>query len=205
MKKNWVWLLIAGVLFVAIPVATSRAEIKAEIVIRGDIDELIEVLERLRDLGLGATVESANGSKIQLHSVMDEKEIGRGEIAPPPEPEVVGLAFLWARTEPKVVQAAGTVLVEAKLSDPWREVVSIKATLKGTSYSFDLIDKGTLGDRVARDGVWSYDLVLPEKPDARRYGVKIVAYDKNGEIVTVEDEGGKPLPLITETSFEVDP
>ncbi len=205
MKKNWVWLLLAGVLFVVVPVATSRAEIKTQIVISGNIDELIEVLERLRELGFGATVDSGNGSKIKLHSVMDEKEIGRGFTAPPPEPEVIGLAFFWARAEPKVARPEGTVLIEAKLSDPWREVVSIKATLKGGSFSFDLIDKGNGGDRVARDGIWSFGLKLPEEPDARRYGVKIVAYDKNGEIVTVEDEGGKTLPLITETSFEVGP
>lgn len=207
MNKNWIWPLIAGVLLVLVPAATSSAEIKLQITISGDIGELIEVLQKLRDLGIGATIESSSAelSQIQLHSVTDVKAIGKAAAPPPPEPEEIGLAFLWAKPDPKLASAGGSVLIQAALSDPWREVETIEATLKGGNFSFDLFDKGERGDRVARDGIWSKLLNLPEPADARNYSVRIVAYDKNGDVVTVENEQGEAISLVTETSFEVGP
>jgi hypothetical protein len=110
-------------------------------------------------------------------------------------------------------------VIEAKLNDPWREVVWIEAMLPATGKKFDLFDTGDRGDRVARDGVWSFGLLIetyaestaqrppsqpePKKSGARRYRVEIVAYDKNGHEVKVEDKSGERVPLTTEMSFEV--
>jgi hypothetical protein len=193
-----------GVLLVAIPVATSSAEIRLQLTINGDIDELIEVLEKLRGMGVDVAVEPSNSelSKIQVRSVTDDRE-NRKAAAPPPEPEEVGLEFLWARAQPKLADPGSTVLIEVKLSDPWRDVETIGAALKGVKLEFDLLDTGDRGDRVARDGIWSFGLNLPLSADSRQYSIRVVAYDKNGDVVSVENERGERVPLTTEMSFEV--
>ncbi len=184
---------------------SANADLTIAVEISGTVDELVQILEVLKGLGIGATEISASepGLPISLHSLLNRpaEEAAAPEPAPPPKPP---LAFLAAQTAPDKVQPGNETLVTLEVSDPDRRVDTIVATLSGASDAdYDLFDNGKRGDAVAHDGIWTLALPVPPSAGVGTYVLSFKAYDKLGDQVFLDGEGENRRPLTLRTTFEV--
>lgn len=175
----------------------APAEVTVSVTISGTIDELIPILQKLKELGIepgAASVEDA--LSVDLHSV-SESEVP----APPPEPVKPPLSLAKLTVEPAEAVPGGAITVSAGVTDPDGVVDTVVATLHTqTALTYDLYDNGDKGDMAPKDGIWSFAIDVPEAAALGEYRVSAVAYDRNGNPINGPD--GNPLSV--ETTFKVD-
>jgi hypothetical protein len=184
---------------------TAVAELRVSVTITGTIEEMLPVLQHLKDMGigLGSEVEEDEAGRLRVHSVITGAEGMEAESGVPvPTKPVLGLREPVA--EPAAVKRGGTVFVSVKVGDPDRVVDTIGATLgPDQNQSADLYDNGTHGDETPRDGVWSRVIKVDEALPLGRCPIVITAYDVNGEPVVASAEGGRVTPLVINTEVTV--
>ncbi len=198
-----VWRALCGALFCVAGAWTPGAEVSVSITISGSIEELIPVLQKLRELGIGSGAPAIEADPLQfrMHSVTSTEDDASETDATPSEPV---LSFWDASAEPTSVRPGDMVRLAVGLNDSEGRVDTIGATLHAaTAIGFDLYDNGSHGDEKARDGVWSYTLEVPPNAGAGHYLVTIAAYGRNGQPVMRETESGEMAPLQAEVGFEI--
>lgn len=177
--------------------APISAEVTVSITVTGTIEELIPILQKLQELGLGGASASPDPLKLNVHSVMTE-----GEAAAEPSPQTP--AFSEAAIQPASAKAGESVLITVRVVDPARVVDTVVAGIG--ELRLDLFDNGTEGDATAGDGVWSRQTTLPSTLAAGDMAVAISAYNANGEPVTLPSaDGTQATAMTTETKLTVTP
>jgi len=195
-------LVICLLIALGIAAAPARADVSVSITISGPIEELVPVLQKLQELGLGGASPTADPLKLNVHSVMTG-----AEQAPAPADAVPAApaqpAFESAVVEPATAKAGSPVLITAKVVDPNRAIDTVAASVGDVKV--DLFDNGAQGDVTAGDGVWSRLAPLPATIAAGEITVDVHAYNANGEAVQVPGPDGQPAPLTTQAKLTVTP
>lgn len=191
--------LLRAVVIVMAAGAIAASGVEVSVTITGDLDEIIPILELLRDMGIGTDTLGDTGEPLRLnmHSVSG---IGGDEAAfqaVPPAPvdleqPVPGPAPVTALSDvefsPSPVAPGNEVLVTVAVADPEKQVDTLVAHVaKIAEDSFDLYDNGTHGDLVAADGIWSASITIPEGTTPGEYGTSVSAYNPHGEPVLHDD------------------
>ncbi|MDZ4861257.1 MAG: hypothetical protein SGI88_19975 [Candidatus Hydrogenedentes bacterium] len=192
MLRQRVW-FAALLLIVGVACVPAHANVQVSITITGTVEELIPILQKLQELGLGGAPAADDPLKLNVHSVMSEDE---------PMPAVVVPSFTAAAVEPAMAKAGDSVLITATVADLGRHVDTVAASIGGGA-RVDLFDNGTEGDVTAGDQIWSRQTVLPAIP-AGEVIVSISAYNANGEAI-VTQATGEDAPLTTEAKMTVTP
>ncbi|MBN2310996.1 MAG: hypothetical protein JXR94_18620 [Candidatus Hydrogenedentes bacterium] len=184
--------------------ANAVAELTVTVSISGSIEELLPVLQHLKDMGIGVGAEG-DGLKLRMHSVITGDEAAPTEPAPPAEPPAPPkpiLGLMNPAALPATVRPGGILVVTVKVGDPDHVIDTIGVTVSdGTS--FDLYDNGTRGDAEALDGLWSRSVAVPQDMPAGQHVATITAYDVNGDPVMVPGAGGAAVPLAVECKVNV--
>lgn len=193
--RGWVVCLLSVLCVAAAP---ARGEVTVSITISGPVEELVPILKKLQELGLGGATASTDPLKLNVHSVITGVE----QPVPAAQP-----AIEKAAVEPATAKAGDTVLITAKVNDPGHVVDTVAATSVG-DLKLDLFDNGAEGDVTAGDGVWSRKITLP--PDAKELptgemAVTVHAYNANGEAVQVAGTDGQPAPLTAQATLTITP
>lgn len=191
-RGGWI-LVILIALFSAIPAA--RAEVTVSITISGTVEELVPILQKLQELGLGGATASGDPLKLNVHSVMTNEGTPAAAAAPP--------AIESAAVEPASAKAGEAVLVTAKIADAGHAIDTVAATVGETKV--DLFDNGMEGDATAGDGIWSRKLTLSPALAAGDVAVAINAYNANGEPVLITGADGQSAPLTAQAKVTVTP
>ena len=181
-------------LVIAMGVGSSHGELAVSVTITGPIDEILPLLERLKDMGVGAP-SADEALKVELRSVAKAPEP-----AAPPKPR---LALEGLQVAPPLVSVGEPVLLSVRVSDPAGVVDTVAATISGVAGSVDLYDNGTHGDAVPNDGVWSASVVTETPLTPGQHTVAVNAFNAFGTVVTVPGADGKPAPLTCETEIAV--
>lgn len=194
-------------LAVFLSAGAAFGETTVSVTISGSVDELIPLLRRLKKMGIGtgAEEEVAEGTlRVRMHSVSPPLSQGEATKGAAPGGGMPALTLRDAVVLPAQARAGETVLVSLRLADPQGKVDTIGATLRGVKgVGFDLYDNGTRGDAKAGDGVWSFNLVVPESAAPGDHTVVLTAFDRNGAPVPVKDKAGKAVALTARVSFRV--
>ena len=104
---------------------------------------------------------------------------------------------------PEVVSPGNDVLIVVNIEDSEGIIVKVFATLVHDKNYYALLnDKGTNGDEVAGDGLWSSSFDVPwNAPDAV-YEWKFEAFTATDAVIIVTDDGSE-IPLTERASVEV--
>jgi hypothetical protein len=200
------WAIALGLLGMSLA-APALGDVTVSITLNGSIDEILPLLEHLRDMGIGAQAQEERDAVMNLYSTIHATPEGelvvgtspveavpQAEAAPeapaPPEPKL-GLAD--AQAAPSTIPSGETTLLTVAVSDPDHVVDTMAAANAATGLSVDLYDNGSMGDVTPNDGIWSRSVSLTAAPGD--YMVTITAYNANGEPVLVEGENGPSEPL----------
>lgn len=105
-------------------VAAARAEVTVSITISGTVEELVPILQKLQELGLGGATAAGDPLKLNVHSVMTGTEAVPVVTAPP--------AIESAAVEPANAKAGEAVLVTAKIVDAGHAIDTVAATIGET-------------------------------------------------------------------------
>ncbi len=199
--SNWTlcavlgWCLLAG---------ASFADVTLSITISGSADELIPLLEKLKDLGIGESaasseIETEESIQVELHSVSS------GEPSVLDREEVEEELGLWgAAIQPSPAKPGDTVTVTLQVADTARRIDTIAVAVSGgDGMLFDLYDNGAHGDETARDGVWSYAFEVPQSIDVDEYSLTIIPYDRRGDEVVAQGADEEKIPLRSELTLPV--
>jgi len=176
----------------------AAAEVTVSVTLSGPVDEILSILHQLREFEL---TETGDGDTLELriHSVLSQQEEGdKGE-----EPQ--GPALVNPSVNPETARAGERVRVMVDVQDPHRQVDTVVGSFldENQDLFFDLYDNGTHGDAQAGDGTWTFDLTLPKSSTPGAHTITILAYDRHGDPVRVEEGDGVPATLETRTSVEV--
>lgn len=192
-------------LFVILPVvaftsAPAGAELEVSVSISGTIDELMPVLQHLKDMGIGVgaeIVEEDGAIKLEMHSVATSEKPAPPESAPAEK----ALALIEPTVAP-VPDNENQVRVTVKAVDKAKSIDTVEAVI-GADYPLpvDLYDNGRNGDEKARDGIWSrvvdtIDIGPGKQP------ILITAYAETGDPVMIAGPNGKGMPLQARTEAE---
>jgi len=185
----------------------AAAAVTVSVTLTGPIDELLPILEHLREMGVGAAGTGDEALKLEMHSVATpEESAAAGQPAPaepaaPPQPAGPSLAGFTA--EPAVARAGEKVWMSILVLNGVGVVDTVSATIGGTDTQFELHDNGENGDPVAGDGQWSAEIVLDPQLPAGQIPVSIVAFNANGQPVKVNDPAGQPVDLAATVALDV--
>lgn len=173
--------------------ATASAQVTVSVTLSGSVEEMLPILQHLRDMGFGdaAEIEVEGGDeaiRMNVHSIMKrEDEVGTAEA--PVEPVVPkGLALVNAEFAPESAKGGQAVLLTVSVSDPENRVDTVAATFRDMpDVTLDLFDNGTQGDRKIGDGIWSRRVQVFPQLQAGQHTLEISAYDVNGRPLSRED------------------
>ncbi|MBM3289503.1 MAG: hypothetical protein FJY92_05060 [Candidatus Hydrogenedentes bacterium] len=183
--------------------AAAPAEVTVSITITGPVAELVPVLQKLQELGLGGASPAEDPLKLNVHSVITPAEAAAAPAAPSAPPAPTQPAIESVTVEPAAAKVGDSVLITAKVADPARAVDTVAASVG--SVKVDLFDNGTQGDVTAGDGIWSRKTALPATLAAGETAIAINAYDANGETVKVPGADGQPAPVTAQANLTVTP
>ena len=188
--------------------APARAEVTVSVTINGSLDEIIPILELLRDMGIGQETlgEPGDPLRLDIHSVSTvgvAPESPFEEVSPAPvhlEPAGVpepATALTAIQFAPSPAEAGQDVLVTVNVLDPEKRVDTLVAEMPTVvAEDFDLYDNGTHGDVTPNDSLWSATLAVPKDLRPGEYGATIQAYDPHGNPVQTAAEGAEsPLSI----------
>lgn len=194
MLRRGGWVLVALIALCG-AVAPARAEVTVSITISGTVEELVPILQKLQELGLGGATAAGDPLKLNVHSVMTGDETAPAATAPP--------AIESAAVEPASAKAGEAVLVTAKIVDAGHAIDTVAATIGETKV--DLFDNGMEGDATAGDGIWSRKVTLSPALAAGEVAVAVNAYNANGEPVLITGADGQSAPLTAQAKVTVTP
>jgi hypothetical protein len=184
----------------------AAAEVTVSVTLTGPIDELLPILEHLREMGVGAAGTGEEALKLEMHSVATPEENAAAAqpapVEPPAPPQPAGPSFAGFTAEPKVARAGEKVWVSILVLKGVGVVDTVSARIGGTNTQFELYDNGENGDPVAGDGQWSAEIVLDPQLPAGQIPVNIVAFNANGQPVKVNDPSGQQVDLAATVTLE---
>ncbi|HIJ73511.1 MAG TPA: hypothetical protein HPP83_05350 [Candidatus Hydrogenedentes bacterium] len=179
---------------------SSAADVTVTVNISGTIDEIMPILQYLRNLGVGgpAAIEEEPGPiRLEMHSVVtappEEVEAPAPEPeAPMPEPEpTLGLAN--PVLVPDALKRGAEALVTVNVTDPDDVVDTVVLSLG--EEAIDLYDNGSHGDTAPGDGTWSCTMTVPVNLRPGDTALTITAFDAMADPVAVEKDDGTIEPL----------
>lgn len=192
---------IAAILIFPSGTYGDTSELTVSISISGPVDDLIPLLEQLKEMGIGegSTTISNSSVEVQFHSIASKEDGTLAAVKPKPVTNFTG-----ATISPQKVKAGKSTLLSAEISDPDRRVDTVEASLKGHTQTWiDLYDNGTRGDVISGDGTWSVLLAVPESAAGGQYSIIFSAYDTNGDPVQLTTSSGKKVPMTLRSSLLV--
>ena len=207
--------IVVRVLSVALlsSAVVGHAEVNVSITITGSIDELVPLMQQLKEYGIGAEEgKDADKVKLEMHSVVSADEaysvdapapradgaISEAPVKPDPVLELVN-----ANAQPATVTRNDRVTVTIRAYDRDRRIDTIGMKVYGAPVSADLYDNGEGYDRTPQDGTWTGWFVVPEDMAPGEHSVRITAFDVNGDRIMVTDANGREMPLTTDVAFVV--
>ncbi|MEA3364111.1 MAG: choice-of-anchor X domain-containing protein [Candidatus Hydrogenedentes bacterium] len=207
--------VLCGVLVVSLLGAVSSGSAWAvgggpevTVSISGSLNEMLPVLELLRNMGFGfaSPEDTEQPLRLEVHSVVHDSDLLKGALgaegvaAPDEEGEPVpeeavsvdALGLYKAAVEPATAAPAEHVTISVVVGDPNGVVDTVGAEIVGVEGAqADLYDDGTHGDATANDGIWTCMMALPADIVSGAHHVELVAYDDYGD--PVKEEDGDPL------------
>jgi len=185
----------------------AAAEVTVSVTLTGPIEEMLPILEQLRQAGYGAGDEDA--LRLEMHSSAGaeqpeppaEEPAAAAPEPVPQEPPQPGLAAFMA--EPDVARAGDKVWLSILVLNGVGVVDTVSATVNETGRQIELYDNGEHGDPIAGDGQWSAEVVMNPDLPAGRYPLTILAFNANGQPVTVDNEDGGSRELSQTVTLEV--
>jgi hypothetical protein len=202
---------VAVVLAVFFFAAQAFGEMSVSVTISGPIEEIVALLQHLKNLGIGqASAPSTGPYKVTITSVATaskepEKPAAPQPPQPPPPPPKPALALSDAKAEPAAAKVGTNILVTVKVSDPDHLVDTISATVDGMPGSTELYDNGTHGDAAAGDGTWSGTITLAPPIAPGEHAVNIAAFNTAGNPVMKKVENAPPVALTAQLKVTVQP
>lgn len=194
-------------LFAVLAALSARAELEVSLEISGSVDEIMAVLQQLREAGLGeAGEEGSEGLRLEVHSTATAEEAGLPAEAPaaaPAQPIVLSNVGL----EPSVVTAGQVLRVTVQVYDEANVVDTVAANMHSDDkeFTFDLFDDGSHGDETAGDGIRSVNVAVPGAATPGDYQLTFYAYDAAGTQLTLPGENGEPAPVSISATVTVQP
>ena len=199
LRYQWALAAIAAIAFIS---TQAVAETTVSITINGPIEDMVALLQHLKDIGVGSAPSPGTGQyKVTIKSVATTTE-ETAQAQPPPKPP---LALENAKAEPATAKPGDLVLVTVNVSDPEHAVDTIAAAVDGAQGSTELYDNGTQGDAAASDGIWSASVALPPQTAPGEQGITISAYNAAGNPVMKTVENQAPVPLAVQVKVTVQP
>jgi len=194
-------LLIGCTVALALVSNVARAELELTLTIRGDVPEMITVLQQLQLLGLGDSAPDASDPlKLRVESVHEQDTAEAPVKTAPLEPV---LALTRPTASPATVAPGAELTLTVAVIDERRVVDTLSATLIGTGLAFDLFDNGTHGDAMPADGVWTVTFTVPPETPVGEYEATFLVYDGAGNALTVSAEEGGNTALTASTVVTV--
>ena len=190
--------LFAGLLVLVAPFQVAHAELSISITITGEIDELLPVIEYLRQQGAGPGGEAATEEvmRFEVHSVEEDAEAIEAPAEMAPEPAPPALGFSDAAVTPPVIEPGQTMTVSVRVTDDARTVDTVTARFTGANFEVDL--HSTSGD-----GNWTAEVLAPAYLAAGAHSIEFSAYDLNGQQVITRSPDGTFAPLLASARVEV--
>lgn len=185
----------------------ARAELEVSLEISGSVDEIMAVLDQLKQAGLGQESEDGGeGLRLEVHSTATTEGAPADAVAPPPAPEPP-IALGSVHVEPATVTAGQVLRVTVAVKDQDHVVDTVAANMRkeGKEFTFDLFDDGSHGDEAAGDGVRSVNVAVPGAATPGEYEIVFFAYDAAGNQVTLPNEQGEPVPVSASAKVTVQP
>lgn len=195
--------------------AAAHAEVQISVTITGNLDEIIPILELLRDMGIGTDTLGDPGDSLRLnmHSVstiepgMTAAEPGFEAVSPAPvdlQPAEIALdptpALSNLQFTPTPAPPDSKVLVTVVVNDPQKNVDTLVVQIPSVlEESFDLYDNGTHGDEIENDHIWSATLDVPANVTLGEHQATITAYNPHGDPV----QGAEDTPLTIQGSLVI--
>lgn len=182
--------------------AATAPALEVSLTVEGDPEEIEAVLEFIKTLKPGSAAED-DPLKINVHSIAapggaEAGSGGSGEIEEPP----------LSLERPEVFPAKGApgtpFVVTVNVRDKYDEVDTLSVRMSGTSFSTDLYDDGTHGDKTPADGLWTATLTPLEVTPSGAYRLDIAAYDKNGQALTALKPDGTVVKLAANTELTIE-
>jgi len=190
-------------------------DMAVSVTISGPIEEIVPLLQHLKELGVGTASSGAAGpAKVQITSVATvstetpppaQPAQPSPPAPPPPPPPKPPLALLNVKAEPGTVKPGGDLLLAVQVSDPDHVVDTVAATIEGVAGSTELYDNATHGDATAGDGIWSAAVTLSPDLTPGEHAVSAKAFNANGSPVTTKAENQPEAPLSAQTKITVQP
>lgn len=183
--------------------SAASAQVKVSVTLSGSVDEMLPILQHLRDMGFGDAAEieveggeEADAIRMSVHSVMSSGEEPAEEAPPQAPAQPKGLSLSNAKFDPATAKGGEVALLTVSVSDPEQRVDTVAAKFRDRpDATFDLFDNGTQGDRTVGDGVWSRRVPVFPQLQTGQHVVEITAFDVNGQPVGGED--GAPIKADT--------
>ena len=114
------------------------------------------------------------------------------------------LAMMDAMSDPGKVAPGEATILQVKVDDPFKVVSEVTATVREyPEIVLDLNDNGENGDKIAKDGVWSYHIDVPDDTQTGIYNWDFKALDSKGILLKVTNDEGKDEPLNATTVLEI--
>jgi len=195
----------------------AMGEVTVSVTLTGSVDEMLPILQHLKDMGVGMGVaesdEQEDPLRLHVYSITTPEEAKASAAAPgeaPAQeaaPQVKPIPPLSdAKITPAALKPGQTGVITVMVHDPQRviDTVGVSATALGAG-GFDLYDDGTHGDVGANDGQWTGSLAIPGDAGPGDYTIAIAAYDVNGNRVTTDAEDGTPKPVVVQANVTIAP
>ena len=211
-------LVTVGLISLGWITGVAHAELSVSVTISGPPDELLPLLQHIKDMGIGHG-GGESGIKLEMNSVSAPASpapaTASGPETPalpqpttppaPPAPPKPVLGFTEAQSVPATAKPGNTILISVRVGDPDHQIDTIAATVVGTPGVVDLYDNGTHGDATTADGIWSASIPLNSQVKPGDYLITITAYNRNGLAVMVPGPDKQEIPLSAQAKITVTP
>lgn len=176
----------------------ASGDVTVSVTISGSLDEMLPILEHLREVGFGVHRAGNEALRLEIHSDASAPDSPAAELSEQPEPRMT--AFM---AEPGAVRPGGRAWLSILVLNGAGIVDTVSATFIETGQQIELYDNGENGDPVAGDGQWSANTVIDPELAPGRHALRIVAFNANGQPVLVKCEDGQPVELAADVTLEV--
>ncbi|HPO17012.1 MAG TPA: hypothetical protein PLI09_26480 [Candidatus Hydrogenedentes bacterium] len=224
MRARW---MIGCILAMAALAGPVYADVEVSLTITGNTEEILAILQQLKNMGYGGTEDPLKLRVHSMHNVQEESMAMEGAPAAPegasaiegqPEGAAEGQpeGQQEAPPEPKPVialnnpVAAPASVIAGQNALVTVEVIDLKNTIDTLSVSFgagkipvDLHDNGTNGDTAPGDGIWSAVLPIPLDAAQGPHEITISAFDANGAPIMTLTKDQRVVPLNAKVQITV--
>ncbi|MBI5094435.1 MAG: hypothetical protein HZB26_18610 [Candidatus Hydrogenedentes bacterium] len=212
------------VAIVALFATTGFADVTVSITLSGNLDDMLPVIQHLKDMGIGAgkgPAAAGEAIKMEVHSVAPALPVPGVPTPPPPAPGVPGapavvppaapapppkpaLTLGAPLVNPASPKAGVKAVITAPVIDPDHKIDSVAVLIPELNkMSVDLFDNGTHGDTTPHDGTWTAEVTLPADVAAGDYTMRAVAFNANGEAILAPGKDGTVGQLSAQTKISV--